>query len=69
MVNEWTPLILFAKSSILGVLIDTEFASVFCFLRHFLTIFSKPWFINPTLIKLLPQDSNPQQEILGVDSL
>ena len=69
MVNEWKPSIIFAKSYILDVLLGTEFASVFCFLYHFSTIFPKPWFINPTLIKLLPWDSNPQQEILGVDSL
>ena len=69
MVDEWKSLIIFAKRSILEVLLGTEFASVFCFLYHFSTIFPKPRFVNPTLIKLLPWDSNPQQEILGVDSL
>ena len=69
MVDEWKSLIIFAKSSILEVLLGTEFASVFCFLYHFSTIIPKPRFINPRLIKLLLWDSNPQQEILGVDSL
>ena len=62
-------LIIFAKSSILDVLLSTEFTSVFGFLYHFSTFFPKPWFINPTLIKLPPQDLNSQQEILGVDSI
>ena len=62
-------LIIFVKSSILDVLLGTEFASVFCFVFHFSTIFPKPWFINPTLVKLLQQDSNPQPEILRADSL
>ena len=63
MVNEWKPLIIFAKSSTLHVLL------VNVFFYHFLTIFPKPGFINPTLIKLLQKDSNPKQEILGVNSL
>ena len=69
MVNEWKPLIIFAKISILYVLLDTKFASVFCFAYPFSTISPKPWFINPTLVKWLQRDSNPQPEILSADSL
>ena len=69
MINEWKPLIIFAKGSIVYVLIGTGFASVLCFVYHFSTIFPKPWFRNPMLVKLLQRDSNPQPEILRVDSL
>ena len=52
MVNKWKPLIIFAKRSILDVLLGTEFASVLCFfVYHFPTIFPKPWFADPTLVK------------------
>ena len=42
--------VIFAKSSILGFLLGSEFASVFCFVYHFSTIFPKPWFINCMLV-------------------
>ena len=55
----------FCKKLVLDVLLGTAF----CFVYHFLTIFPKPWFINPTLVNLLQRDSNPQPEILRVESL
>ena len=30
---------------------------------------NKPWFLDPTLVKLLQRDLNPQPEILRMDSL